>query len=770
MIEGYILSLIEKIEDIKLKEKVAKIILKKSEKIQSKRTEKEKIIIKILICDLLKKYNLKDLNWETLCLLQNIEVDKELVKRKNMYPKNLISIVNSMIKSYEKMTRWNGFTFYRLIILLIYNEIYIENNNEIRHFLKCNTRINLKDIRDFGRDSILVREIQNDFPCSSIMNQMITVKYSRHDKEYGLGYININCNTTNKFLKKLYLKFYKFYNFNGSNNRDLRIFYYFFSKIVEHDKINSYMDFNFDILKRAYKEIKGIIKYEKIKESLKSELIALYRFLINLSENNNIILGLDNIEKEAIMSDSICKILNEEYRVYYYNPNENIPKEDKICIMPNEYTISNSNNSNYKAIFISFTDVSKNFYSIFKLYIWNNYGNIIEKKKNMSFLKKFFSFIDQYSNENKQNINLESIYLFRKILEDNYQNKMTLKGYLKALRSFLNFYKKYNDIDEKIFDVLTLKGLEKSYGGNIITNNDLKLIYKEFLRLEKENRYGRLYTLVFEIFIYSNFRLGEITNLNIDCIYEENNKYYVEYFPKIGGKERVRVIVDKKVIRALNEAINFSDNYRKNDLLSHYIFIEEYLRKSGGIKRIDFPKYLKNIVQNIEASLEKKYYISRNIRHTYMNKVCEEANKKNLSFLDIEAITNDSLKTIRKYYQRRDRIELMAEVMAGVTISDVNINGKILNSEERYGDRKIVKNRLGICKEKKCNFDIAECLICNNFVTFVNRKNVFLNEINRCNLEIENTENEFIRKEKICEKKLLAKYLAEIIKREEGKL
>ena len=153
-----------------------------------------------------------------------------------------------------------------------------------------------------------------------------------------------------------------------------------------------------------------------------------------------------------------------------------------------------------------------------------------------------------------------------------------------------------------------------------------------------------------------------------------------------------------------------------------------------------------------------------------MNKVCEEANKKNLSFLDIEAITNDSLKTIRKYYQRRDRIELMAEVMAGVTISDVNINGKILNSEERYGDRKIVKNRLGICKEKKCNFDIAECLICNNFVTFVNRKNVFLNEINRCNLEIENTENEFIRKEKICEKKLLAKYLAEIIKREEGKL
>ncbi|MCX0365653.1 hypothetical protein LI063_16070, partial [Clostridium perfringens] len=129
-------------------------------------------------------------------------------------------------------------------------------------------------------------------------------------------------------------------------------------------------------------------------------------------DNSNINLGLNDMEKEAIMSDSVCKILNEEYTIYHYNPNENIPIEDKICIVPNEYTISNSNNSNYKLIFINFTDVSKSFYSIFKLYVWSNYGNIREKKKNINFLKKFFSFIDQYSNENKQNINLESIYLF----------------------------------------------------------------------------------------------------------------------------------------------------------------------------------------------------------------------------------------------------------------------------------------------------------------------------------------------------------------------
>ncbi|MFH5905838.1 hypothetical protein ACHM19_14935 [Clostridium perfringens] len=82
MLESYILSLIEKIEDIKLKEKVAKVILKESGRNQSEKSQKENIVIKILICDLLIKYKLEDLNWKNLCLLQNIEINKELDKRK----------------------------------------------------------------------------------------------------------------------------------------------------------------------------------------------------------------------------------------------------------------------------------------------------------------------------------------------------------------------------------------------------------------------------------------------------------------------------------------------------------------------------------------------------------------------------------------------------------------------------------------------------------------------------------------------------------------
>ena len=122
-----------------------------------------------------------------------------------------------------------------------------------------------------------------------------------------------------------------------------------------------------------------------------------------------------------------------------------------------------------------------------------------------------------------------------------------------------------------------------------------------------------------------------------------------------------------------------------------------------------------------------------------MNKVCEEAEMSKLSFSEIESITNDSVKTIRKYYQKRDTVEVMAEVMAGVTISDVSINGTILKNEIQKSTS--VKGNLGKCNNEECTFDIAECLICKHFITFINRKSTFIKSIEKwLPFEIENLE------------------------------
>ncbi|WP_297637773.1 hypothetical protein [uncultured Clostridium sp.] len=149
-----------------------------------------------------------------------------------------------------------------------------------------------------------------------------------------------------------------------------------------------------------------------------------------------------------------------------------------------------------------------------------------------------------------------------------------------------------------------------------------------------------------------------------------------------------------------------------------------------------------------------------------MNKVCDEAREHNLGFSEIKAITNDSVKTIRKYYQQRNRIELIAESMFGIMINDVNCEGEILVSEEKSKLR-CTKDNLGQCSENKCKFDLAECLICKNFITFINRKNAFMERVKECDREIEETDNKFIREEKLYEKKLLVKYITGIIKLEE---
>ena len=104
--------------------------------------------------------------------------------------------------------------------------------------------------------------------------------------------------------------------------------------------------------------------------------------------------------------------------------------------------------------------------------------------------------------------------------------------------------------------------------------------------------------------------------------------------------------------------------------------------------------------------------------------------------------------------------------MAGVTLSNVEVDGSIKKDENTDGRK--VRKKLGVCNEKVCKFEIAECLICGYFTTFVNRIPRFEAEIEECNKEIINTKNELIKKEKILEKEILAKYLVSMYRLKGG--
>ncbi|MGL5822396.1 MAG: hypothetical protein ACRCYE_12395 [Sarcina sp.] len=733
--------------------------------------EKEKYVIVIIISNLIKNYELKDFTWKNLCELQNINLYEMLKMIKAQNNSNLNLRVEFMISAYEKKARLPGHIFYKNIILDIFITVCQKSNKGILPFLEARNRGSVRNVEKWGEDSLFLSKILNDYPREVSMNYMIIGAYSRKDEKYGEGVININCNTENKFLKTLYNDFYQFYNLNGSNNKCLRVFYYIFSERTKELNISSFNDFNFKILQDIYEELVRIEKKEKF-HYLYGSIIMFYRFLVKKSREEGCKINLTNIEKDAVMSDGLVKILKGRYSLVEYNPLEKVPSFDKICIIPNRYTMRNSYTRNSESLFIDFTNIDKRIRGIYKDFFWNNNGSIFNKKSGITIIKEFTEYILKNSKNKGEFINSENIYLYRKYLEEKYEysKKTAIKCRLKAVRKFLKYYvsisEDYESMEVKIiFDILTLRGLEVFDGGEVITANDLKLIYAKLVEREKIHKFGKLYTLVFELFNYSNLRLGEILNLKVDCICGNSGKRYIKYFPKIGGKELVYIPIDERIETIVLEAKRITDRYRGNTLIDEYIFIEQYLRVAGGNKRIKFGGVFTGIIHELNESLEKKYYKPMNIRHTYMNTVCNEAIKKNLSLKDIEGITNDSVKTIRKYYQDRNRVELMAEIMSGVTISNVDIDGRILKNDKKL-KAKNVKGNLGKCTENMCNFDIAECLICRNFITFINRKNIFLKKIKECDQIIHSTNNELLKMEKISEKKLLAKYFAEIMKLE----
>lgn len=762
-----IIEYLEKVTGEINEERVKEVLRKAIRKTANKHIgiQKMQYMIILLIGDFLKEYTKNDFTWEKLCDLQNKNIYDFLQMDTFSYSEEVNSKANHIVNIYRGGRELPGLLYYKEVLSNIFREMSEEMKNN--NVLEAKNRVAVQEYNGRVLGEEISSRILNDYPKDSKMEEIIVCEYMRKESRYGESSININTNTNNRFLQKIYKEFYYYYNQKGTNNKKLRIFYYYFSESRIMEGIYNYDMFTLNTLREVY-QILWRLEQRVGTYGLSGQIVAFYRFLINKAKAENINLPLKEFEVYAIISDSITKVLKEEFYLILYNPLEDIPKSNKMCIVPNEYTMRNSATDNTKLLFIDFTKIDKEVRAVYKKFYWENDGALRIKHTANSIIKEFTDFIINKAKYKGEFLNRENIYLYRRFIETT-RSKGANKGRFKAVRKFLRYYGKAKDkIDtielNQILDILTLKGLEIYTRGEVITENDLKLIYREFINYEEKIPYGKLYTLALEMFSFSNLRLGEILNLKMDNVFEENGKSYIRYFPKIGGRELITIPIDERLKMILLEAKEITKVFRGNDIIDNYIFIEEYQRKGGGNKRIRFTQVFKGIIINLKDKLEKEDYKPMNIRHTHMNVICEEAIKRNLSLKEIQHLTGDSTKTIKRYYQERHKIELLVETMYGVTISNVDIDGKILGKE--IYEKNDVKEKLGKCNEEKCTFDIAECLICNNFITFVNRKNVFLKRIEECNKIIESTTNDLIKKEKYAEKTVLAKYLAEIMKLE----
>src|SRR5699024_7291794 len=190
--------------------------------------------------------------------------------------------------------------------------------------------------------------------------------------------------------------------------------------------------------------------------------------------------------------------------------------------------------------------------------------------------------------------------------------------------------------------VLNLNNLERTNGGNPITDSDLKIIYDEFKRVTERDE---LSLIVFEIFILTNLRIGEILSLERNCIeYKDSiGKDNIRYLAKKSNGEYVSQLVSEKVTFLLEKAIQHTNVTAESDsYLAKYIFIEPVQRKvNNKLKIVNFAYVFKKVLKKVEDKLENKNYTVNNLRHTYINNVYKEGAKLNYYLPKLAAITNN---------------------------------------------------------------------------------------------------------------------------------
>ncbi|KZL89422.1 tyrosine-type recombinase/integrase [Clostridium magnum] len=730
----------------------------------------------------LKNKSINDLDWGLICNLHNVNLNEEFyrdVEGLGIVKEN----INSCYYSIGGRTGWESLydLLNRFYLYLVYNIKYNNSNNimqikDYQHLLIETRNSYTPRLNGDKKYNEIYKTILNNFPLNSKKEHITQVEYKTIN---GTKKINFNTNTVNKFIKSLLIEFLStFTKADDITRKDLRILLYYFVESMHKEIPQKYEEFNENIFKIQYRFYKNLGK--ELKEyqvlcsdrRLKELLVAFYRYLTRMVKEKY---GLDIFTLrfiQVINLKSFYKFYENGFQFVYHNKLEVPPIGYKFCILPSIQTLNNSNSDNDKLMTVNLELINGRYKEDVKEFIWYADGYT---RNLVGYLYKLEEFLEMKVTYDELNNNVVKIFSnSREEFEDDfileYRSQIELdcttnghlKGTLKIIRKFLKYYKKKYNVCKRVLDILNLKGLGKFEGGKPIKDKDCISIYEEFEKLEGQIYNGRLYTIVFEIFLCSNLRIGEILNLKYDCLDRDTST--IKYFSKIGKGKLVKKKINKQIIILLEEAIDLTKPHAKgNDLVSKYIFTEPYCAIHKTNKRIDFYDYFKSIVENIKEKLEIKDYTPYNIRHTFINNVFNEGIKNGLSLLKMAAITGNSYKTCRIHYLDRNAVELYVETLAKVTITDVDILGNILiHDENKYS--KVVKGELGKCNKEHCVFDMAECFLCNHFFTFINRIPAFEKRILSINTEIENSSNQIQIEELITEKKLVAKYLSEMIK------
>lgn len=443
-----------------------------------------------------------------------------------------------------------------------------------------------------------------------------------------------------------------------------------------------------------------------------------------------------------------------------------------------------------------FTELKGNeFTEDFKNFIWYEPKVSSDSLRNdFRNIKGFLNFKHDYEVHNKNvssldnNSNLfsdELMLFYRSHIISKYNaNESTIGSCFSSVKKFLRFLSKKYNIPTSVLNFLELRYRGKiKYGGNPIPGEDLELV-KQGIRKLKNTVLEELYFIIFNLKVTTHLREGEIINLKRDCIHSidlDKGVGEIKYFSKLskGKREKRTFTIDK--INLINRAIEITREIAENAINPEKEFI--FIKKMNTYQNATTGKYfvtqitseeLNKAFRDIQDSqgLKDRSYSVNNLRHTFKDTIWSEGIKAGLSTMVIEYLTNTTFETDVKSYRAKNNAKRYAEIFAGISISDVSIDGTISKDDLMVNSLNPVEEGLGACQHDSCikikesteeDNKMFRCLTCNSFITSLSRKNAFKEKIEELKIKRNNTENELEKNYYEYEIKLYTAYFSGLL-------
>ncbi|MCY9692205.1 hypothetical protein [Paenibacillus alginolyticus] len=695
----------------------------------------------------------KDLNWNTFCLqVHGITYSKKLSK---------VSVVELLSK------------FYIFIKDTTERKMVRENIEVCEHLLiSAEQKVSLKKIRDNNEEAKGLYDncIMTNFPIGSCVDHIYKIRES-----------NLYLKTNSSVIKELLIEF--LYTIVKPNKIYYRILLYFFEDSLENCySIDSIYSFNFETYKKQYWYFKGIDEQYALSLNQRTSHILneFYRFLDNklLKDEGKHLFNSYKFHVKQLGNSHFVKFIEEGYDFYIRSAHETVPFSDKWVLCPKR---SNSADmASLSSYGINFTNVNNTDDRILlKDYIWimnstnSNAFNACSTITNfLNELELFHLKLDDkiiyLDGSKRKKLPLEFILSYRAKLEEEYTERV-VDNKLGWIKNYLKTYKHIYGIDEIM--LLNFEGLGyKETGGNPITKEDFPFIHQEFKNQINDHKDGELFYIIFRLSCTTKLRLGEIINLERDCVISCNERYgEVKYVSKTSN-ETVKDIFLCEEISLINRANEITSSYVNLSKIddSKYIFLVTFrkyiaLRVGGQYTRY-FGKLIKKLFSEGKISQKYKPY---NGRHTFIDSAWQAVEDNKITTLEVSTITGNSAGVAVKHYRKYDTVRFI-EATYMVHIGDVKINGEIVEDENEIDTLQQVEQGAGACNSGSCvkkdelEDSAFKCLTCGKFVTSVGRLYIFENRLEQYTLRKNEASNMEERNwyEKLSE--LYAAYIAEI--------